>query len=308
MVDIEDLGVRRITIVCYRFLDSKSGRITAESAYGLESGPSDQIIRSLLQYGHKSGIDMGILPLLEVDNPISIGHVWRGSVRLDRGSLPTFFDEYYSYISTLADIACQYKAARLYIGSELVGLTKDQAAIDYWRHLVHSIRRILGPAESYRLSYAANHDEVERIQFWDDLDEIGVDAYYPLASTHQASGPSRPSEDVLDLGVERMLTKLKKFSTRWNKRITISEWGAVPFDLTSTQPWNWQPSRTVDVREQADVYRALLRAIANEYDWLSACDIWHWRMRGNEGSPYGIDMLDKPSKLIKRYSRMAIGL
>jgi len=47
-----------------------------------------------------------------------------------------------------------------------------------WRALIAEVRTVYaGP-----LSYAANFDEVGQVGFWDALDAIGVNAYYPLST------------------------------------------------------------------------------------------------------------------------------
>ena len=47
----------------------------------------------------------------------------------------------------------------------------------HWRALIADVRAVYaGP-----LSYAANFDQVEDVGFWDALDAIGVNAYYPLS-------------------------------------------------------------------------------------------------------------------------------
>lgn len=47
----------------------------------------------------------------------------------------------------------------------------------HWRRLIEEIRGVYGGP----LSYAANFDQVEEVGFWDALDAIGVNAYYPLS-------------------------------------------------------------------------------------------------------------------------------
>jgi hypothetical protein len=302
IADIAELGIRRVTMVCYRFLDGASGSITNRSVHGLVAGPTDSVIAAVLDHGRVNGFDVGILPFVEVDNPDGIGRVWRGSVAFDRSRLATFFSNYEKYILDVATIARNGAAARFYIGSELAALTRDKDAATHWLRLIDAVRGVVGRAPSCRLSYAANFDELDHVPFWADLDEIGVDAYYPLASKSQAKGLARPTEETLTRGWSRNLNALRNFSDRQRQRLTISEWGAVPFDLTSTMPWHWQPSETPDPAEQSHAYQALLHSIRNESHWLSACDIWHWRMPGNDGSAYGIEGASEVARHIRAYA------
>jgi len=289
LADIEALGVRRITLVCYRFVDVDTGAITERSAHGLAAGPTLPVITAVVAHGRACGFDVGLSPFVEIDNVEGIGHLWRGSANFDQGGLSAFFSNYELYLQELAQIARDAGASRLSIGSELRALTNNPQSASHWIRIIAGLRRSIGSKTSCALGYAANWDEFLDVPFWMELDEIGVDAYFPLASREQAKGVARPSEAVLAGGWKRTFHILREFAQRQQKPLTMSEWGTVPFDLTSCQPWHWQPTQVRDPQEQFYCYRTLLRSIPREREWLSACDLWHWRMPGNEESTYGID-------------------
>jgi hypothetical protein len=297
--DIESLGVRRVTVICYRFLQQATGLITKDSEYGLVSGPTDEVVSAVLKEGHRKGLDIGLNPFLEVDNPVGIGHIWRGSVSLAQPRLDFFFAQYESYLRDAAAIISEAGGTRLYVGSELSGLSSDPAARTTWIRIIEALYRHLPPGCS--LSYAANHDEVWGVPFWETLTNISVDAYYKLASDREARGLNRPTMQVLLKGWSDSLLRLKKFSSKHGKLCTISEWGTVPLDMTSSRPWNWQPSQLADPGEQHAAYRSMLQSIRHQGNWLHGCDFWHWRMPGNEGSDYGIDLSSPVSGYIREY-------
>ncbi len=54
-----------------------------------------------------------------------------------------------------------------------------------------------------QLTYAANWDEYKRIPFWEDLDFIGVDAYFPV------SEEKTPSIEQASLGWQKHKLQLK---------------------------------------------------------------------------------------------------
>lgn len=62
---------------------------------------------------------------------------------------------------------------------DLAALNRRRARYEEsWRALIAAVRRVYpGP-----LSYAANFDQVEEVGFWDALDAVGVNAYYPLST------------------------------------------------------------------------------------------------------------------------------
>jgi hypothetical protein len=306
--DIAALGVRRVTIVCYRFLQPASGAITDRSTMGLAAGPGLSLVSAVAERARARGFDVTLNPFLEIDHPAGIGKVWRGSVTSNSQFITNFCSAYAKYILEVATVARRTRASRLYVGSELSGLTRDRELTHFWRQLIADARKALGLQTRCRLGYAANHDEFDKVPFWDGLDEIGVDAYFPLVSPWQAKGPSRPHGNVLVRGFDRNLKMLKRFASRQRRPLAISEWGTVPFATTSVRPWHWQPSQTPDPDEQSRAYKALLQAIRTEGAWLSSCDLWHWRMPGNEGSTYGIDQTSELADHIRRYATMGASI
>ena len=72
-----------------------------------------------------------------------------------------------------AEYAESHQIPILCIGTELE-LTSGREK--EWRTLIDEIRVVF----SGELTYAANFTEYEKIRFWDALDYIGIQAYFPL--------------------------------------------------------------------------------------------------------------------------------
>ena len=64
------------------------------------------------------------------------------------------------------------------VGAKIDNLNVRRKTYDgYWRELISEIRAVYpGP-----LSYAANFDQFQEVGFWDALDVVGVNAYFPLS-------------------------------------------------------------------------------------------------------------------------------
>jgi hypothetical protein len=62
---------------------------------------------------------------------------------------------------------------------DLAALNRRRARYEAnWRALIAALRQVYpGP-----VSYAANFDQAEQVGFWDALDAVGVNAYYPLST------------------------------------------------------------------------------------------------------------------------------
>jgi hypothetical protein len=298
--EIHALGIRHVTIVTYRFVNDRKGLISPNSEYGLAASPLHSTVETAIRLGKELGMVISLNPFIEIDNPRSIGSVWRGSLNFQQSKLRTFFMAYQAYIEEMAELAQSARADRLYVGSELTKLSRNPAALPFWTALIQRARKSFG-GHGRQLAYAAHHDEFKSVPFWDELDEIGIDAYFSLSQRAEATGPGNPAVAKIVAGWQPWLRQLRGFSEQTHRPIIISEWGVVPFDLTTYQPWNWHPSEVADPTEQLNAYRATLEALQFQGHWLAEINYWHWQMDGNEGSHYGIAANSQVGSLIERF-------
>jgi hypothetical protein len=243
-------------------------------------------------------MDVSLKPLIEIDQE---PFTWRGSLEVDGSSVGSFFESYSSWMSQMAELAVQCDASRLYIGSELAGLTQDPLTTKFWRKLIAELRSYF-PNGRKPLSYAANYDEYTQVQFWDDLDEIGVDAYFPL------SKKKRPLQS--DLTLEALtekwhapINRLHQFAEQWSRNVVLSEFGVPPYAAALHQPWEWRLNKSErpnrDEGVQMRTIEALLISIRDEAQWLTAVDLWHWKVPDSAPSEYDIDPNSPVSRLIQ---------
>ena len=67
-----------------------------------------------------------------------------------------------------------------------------------WRALIADVREQTGAP----LTYAANWTDYERVPFWDALDVIGIQAYFPLADSTDSS------EEAIRRGWQRRMDEI----------------------------------------------------------------------------------------------------
>jgi hypothetical protein len=115
------------------------------------------------------------------------------------------------------------------------------------------------------LTYAANHGgEEESITWWNDLNYIGIDAYYPLESSSH------------DFGWSKYLTQLSALSVRWNNEpILFTEIGYRSIVGSPRRPWDSTLSGDVSTETQAAAYDAAFHALASE-PWFAGMYWWVW--------------------------------
>jgi hypothetical protein len=138
----------------------------------------------------------------------------------------------------------------------------------YWRSLIADVR-----AEFHgQLTYSANWDEADGVLFWEQLDWIGVNAFYPLAGTNGASDAAYAE------GAARALDGLADLSARAGKPVVLVEIGYTTRPNAAVEPWLWPDGMrdvVVDEHEQARALAALAGAAARR-DFILGFFVWRY--------------------------------
>lgn len=111
------------------------------------------------------------------------------------------------------------------------------------RRLEEGWRRVIATARATyrgRLTYAANFDQVEAVGFWDALDAIGINAYYPLRDPE--SEPSGRGEllAALEAGWAEVLRGIEQLRARrglGEMPVVFTELGYTPRAGATAAPW-----------------------------------------------------------------------
>jgi hypothetical protein len=167
-----------------------------------------------------------------------------------------WFESYQQFIDHYADLATRIHAEMFCIGVEFVHLSRYESE---WRKIIADVRRhYSGP-----LTYAANFGaDFEETRFWDALDYIGLNEYYPLPD---------------DLSTGPLVDKIEKVHLRYHKPIIFTEAGFHSRKGTHGAPWNESlPEKSLD--EQARCYATILRAFY-ERPWIKG--IYWWKIGSN---------------------------
>lgn len=195
---------------------------------------------------------------------------WRGDIRMtNEEDWRQWFENYRAFIMHYAGLAERLKIEGFCIGTELHGTVADREAD--WRDLIASVRSIY----SGKLVYAANwYKEFEEVKFWDQLDFIGIQAYFPLAS-----GES-PTMDEIKSNWKPHLNSLHRISKKYGKPILFTEIGYRSTPDGAMEPWKWlargeRRSGPVDLQTQANCYEAFFQTFWH-LDWFAGSYIWKW--------------------------------
>ena len=213
--ELGTLGVDAVAIHPY-------ARLSSDGTIRYRSGPVTPATLKPLGWAHDRGMATLLKPHLAYWGS---GFAWRGAITFgDDASWARFFAGYRHFIVEQAKLAAQTEATWFAVGTELAGTLGHETE---WRALIAQVREIY-PG---KLTYAANWDEVDKVPFWDALDAVGVQAYYPL------SDQPDPSEAMLRAGWTKRLKELDAIAERYGKPVMLTELGYAVSEAAVERPW-----------------------------------------------------------------------
>lgn len=205
--------------------------------------------------------------------------IWHGEFTGDMEMLSeddwkTLENSYTDFALTYAQLAEDTKAEVYCIGTELEEFVKNRP--QYWNDLIVKIKEIY----KGKLTYAANWDEYARVPFWEQMDYIGVDAYFPLSQKRY------PSIEELRSGWQPWKEKLMNLSKEQEKPILFTEFGYRSMDYTAKKPWLVDRNEMdVNLQAQADATEAVFKEFWTE-EWFAGGFVWKWFIQHNKsGGP-----------------------
>jgi len=208
----------------------------------------------------KQGIKIMIKPQIWVWNGEFTGYIKMAN----ETNWKTFEDSYASFILEYASLAQEVQAEILCIGTELEQFVSNRP--EYWKNLILEIKKIY----KGKLTYAANWDEFKRTPFWDDLDYIGVDAYFPVSNS------KTPSVEECMEGWKPHFKIIKSLSETHNKPVIFTEFGYRSMDFTGKEPWlSDHKLKSINFEAQDNATEALFNVFWKE-DWFAGGFIWKW--------------------------------
>lgn len=245
-------GADRVAILVTAYQPSS----TADSmGYDHIRSPSPEGVRHILAEASALGLEATIKLHIESDDG-----VWRAMIAPDDPG--RWFAAYRRLLLPLAELAEEIDAPEFMIGTELAGTVAHEG---YWRDLIAEVRSRF----SGKLLYAASWDEAPLVPFWDALDYVGVNFYYPVTTR------KNPGRLEILAGWQAPLARLRLLHRQTGRPVLLSEIGYRSVDGAGMRPYEYGNGGTIDPAEQADLYWGALQAVA-ETPWIAGMYWWAW--------------------------------
>ena len=257
MKDLKTLGVSWVAIHPYAQIGNE-GRVYSRSLGDPEKAP--RWVTRPIDEAHALGMKFLMKPHISYWGS---RFSWRGEIDFQKEKeVNRFFADYERFIVSMAKIS--QKADAFVIGTELDRLLRFEKQ---WRRIIKAVRKhYKGP-----VTYAANWTEYEKVPFWDALDCIGIQAYFPLI----AEGQKNPDRKTIRLGWQQVVKRLEAFSQLTGKKICFTELGYNKSSRAASHPWEYQVGGAGAEELQKICLDEALKAIDASKSVVGAF-LWKW--------------------------------
>jgi hypothetical protein len=288
LLAIRDLGATHFALVSFGFMSDEREpeiRFAPDVRWFSESAEGT---KHLAEQARELGMGIIIKPQIWIR-----GGKWTADLDFDsEEKWIEWQDDYRDYLIHTATLAEEVAAEVLIIGTELGNPVRERP--EFFRSLIRDVRMVF----SGNLSYGANwHEDYEQVTFWEDLDYIGVQAYFPISDSE------KPEPEELREGWSSHIRDLEAVSTRAGLPILFTEIGYRSVHYAASEPWRW-PSRfervDPDFPLQAELFSAFFESVW-EQPWFGGAILWKL-YPGSARRSHDLDFTPqgKPAELVIR--------
>lgn len=251
---LDDLGVEWVSIHPYAGV-RRDGSVHFQPA--AETG----YLPRAVEHARAAGLELFWKPHLAYWGSFE----WRGTISFgnDEARWRHFFDQYRAFIVDQARFAEASGVELFSVGLEYEETTGREAE---WRRIIADVRKVY----TGQITYSANWDRLDHVPFWDALDLISVQAYFPLSHV------DHPSRQDIEGGWEAPLATLRTLSERHGKPVLFAEIGYDISPDAAREPWQRNSRDTAANRAlQERLMHVALERIERE-PFIAGMFWWKW--------------------------------
>ena len=238
---------------------------------------------------HTNGISVMLKPQIWVGRGVFTGKIQMQNEE----DWKQFEEEYADYIMAFGKLAEREGVEMLCIGTEMHHVAVDRPA--FWKELIRDLRAIY----SGKLTYAENWDCYAEVPFWEELDFIGVDAYFPIAE-----GNNPPEKKLYDAWSD-LESELSEFAAKSDRKIIFTEYGYRSISTCAEAPWNYKSESKVSEEAQCKALSALYDVMWDK-SYFAGGFLWKWypdhaNAGGSKNSMFTVQNKKAEELVRKRY-------
>ncbi|HEY2827314.1 MAG TPA: dockerin type I domain-containing protein, partial [Pirellulales bacterium] len=271
LYDLSRLGTNTVAINVWWFQQTASSTTIAEDDARYSSTMSS--IQHAIDTIHSLGMNVLLKPMVDVADS---NNTWRAQITPT--NVNDWFASYTSFIDTFADLAQQNKSKGVTMLSVGCELNSMEQYTTQWNNLIAGVRSRYTGQLTYSANWSAtsvgsvnNVGGYTTVPWWNKLDAIGIDAYFPLTNVNN------PTETQLQSAWNGLADNIQSWraSQGLSQKVIFTEVGYASQDGSNTAPWSATTSSQVNQQEQANSYQALLTTMSSR-PWYDGQFWWSW--------------------------------
>lgn len=239
---LASLNVNAVSVVFSVFQDGPDG----SEVYALTgTTPTDASLQLFIRAAHTRGIAVMLRPTLDEANLRSVDR-WRGQITPK--DISTWFRTYGDLIEHYAQLSEDEDVSSLSVGVEFESMEQYH---DEWRALIRDVRGVYNGLVTYSYNF-----QRQDIAFADELDFVGLDAYYPL----DASTGATVAE--LDAAWQPAIQAMARLEQATGKQVVLTEVGLRSQANSFRDPFSINAGGVVSQEDQQAYYGAMCDLIS----------------------------------------------
>jgi hypothetical protein len=246
------------------YQDNATANTIAPASYS----PSDAAVIAAITELHNKNVKVMLKPHVDATDGS-----WRGTFQPT--DVNAWFASFTTFITHYAQLAHDNNVEMLCFGTEFAQLSNGNLA--EWTNVISAIRAVYtGP-----LVYAANAtfaaDEFTSVVFWDQIDVLGLDAYFPLTNQNDPTVAQLVAAWSSNKDGNNWVAAVQNFAGAHPAQpIIFTEIGYRSVAGANKAPWDFSVSGPVDEREQQSCYEALYEVWGGSAPVIQGNFWWDW--------------------------------
>ena len=283
LAHLKEIGMDSIAIMVPTYQDAIDSVVVFSNDKPGGDTPTDEALKHAVETSHKLGMRVMIKPHVDprTDEP-----------RINIMPSEKWFDSFEAMTLRYAKFAKENNAELFSIGTELEATTFE-AWTHRWNQLIENIKKEYDGV----LTYSANWTEYKEVPFWDKMDYIGIDAYFPLTNSEVPT-----LQELIDAWEGRAdeIEAWLKEKGLTEKGVVLTEIGYPSAKGANSQPWLSGVTAVENQQIQADCLEATFTVLTKR-PWFKGYYIWQYFPQ-ERWSPVGHTVKDKKAEeVIKKW-------
>ncbi len=270
MPAVQAVAADWLAIIPYAYTSKGGNRVRYNESHWQWWGERPEGVRASIRLAKEAQLKVMLKPQIYVPGS------WTGDLSFsNEEDWQKWSISYKNYILPFVAMADSMQVELFCIGTEFKKTVQKRE--QFWRQLIQEIRQ----QYKGKLIYAANWDEYQKVPFWDALDYIGINAYFPLIDK------KTPSLNNLKKSWKPYQKTLQDFALQSQRPIIFTEYGYLSVDGCAHNTWELEAkinSLNINEQAQANAIQAILDCFWDEPYWAGGF-LWKWfpNNQGHEG-------------------------